>query len=97
MGRKHINAKVEYYQRLVRERFFQPQGTNFGVNMQRPFPPMGYNPGQPFIPPGPPGPPIGMGPGFRPPLVTGGGIPAPPKIVTANAAANITTAPRGFS
>ncbi|KAK1444992.1 U1 small nuclear ribonucleoprotein C like protein [Babesia gibsoni] len=24
LGRKHINAKVDYYQKLVRERFFQP-------------------------------------------------------------------------
>nr|BAN64634.1 U1 zinc finger family protein [Babesia bovis] len=24
MGRKHISMKVEYYQRLVREHFFQP-------------------------------------------------------------------------
>ncbi|SIO73377.1 U1 small nuclear ribonucleoprotein C [Babesia microti strain RI] len=64
-GKKHINAKIEYYQNLIRERGFQPPTTT------NPLVPFGLPPGLPFPPPFPApnglpmmpmGPPFGMRP-----------------------------------
>ncbi|EKX72921.1 conserved hypothetical protein [Theileria equi strain WA] len=47
-GRKHINAKVDYYQKLVRERFFQPPPmVNLQVGVPGVFPQI-----MPVMPPG---------------------------------------------
>ncbi|UVC54189.1 U1 snRNP-specific protein C [Theileria orientalis] len=72
-GRKHINAKVDYYQKLVRERFFQPPPF---LNPQMPlfpgFPMMGLMPGFPGFQPG-------MAPmaGPIPPMPIPGNLPGP--------------------
>ncbi|BAM39658.1 U1 snRNP-specific protein C [Theileria orientalis strain Shintoku] len=88
-GRKHINAKVDYYQKLVRERFFQPPPF---ANPQMPlfpgFPMMGLMPGFPGFQPGmvpsmdgnPPFiPPQGLPPmaGPVPPMPMPGSLPGP--------------------
>ncbi|GFE52970.1 U1 zinc finger protein [Babesia ovis] len=39
-GRKHINMKVDYYQKLVREHFFQPPPYTVGAAPPGGFPPV---------------------------------------------------------